>query len=63
MDQFNEIAEQCGFDSTPENPVLSLTQDDLQYYGECIVKECIQICEDMGEYEVAEKIYRRFGIR
>lgn len=59
---FNEIAEVCGFDATPENPVVSLTQSDLEYYGSQIVIECMRVCEDLGSYDCIDALKRRFQL-
>lgn len=59
---FNEIAERCGFDATPANPTLTLTQSDLEYYGTQIVIECMRICEDQNAYECIDLLKRHFHL-
>lgn len=59
---FKQLAEECGFDVTAFDPDIEMTQEDIDYFGERIVQECIRVCEDENQYEIADLLRRYFHL-
>lgn len=60
--KINEIAEICGYDTTPENPTVVLSSGDLEYFARCLIKECMRICEHDNHYDASMLIKRTFDV-
>lgn len=58
----NQIAEMCGFDATPENPYMQLSQGDLEYFARCLLRECMKICEHENYYDASILIKESFKL-
>lgn len=60
--KINSIIEQCGYDTTPQNPTLVMTYGDLEYLARCIIRECMDICEHDEHYDASMLIKEVFQL-